>query len=105
MKTLSFAFAAALVLSAASPAFAQTPSQPHDTGSMAYPTPLPQGNVSTSTTAARHPTDTGSMNYPAPLPQGKVATTTTAARKPTDTGSMAYPAPNAAGMTSTTTVK
>lgn len=105
MKTVLIAVAATFALGAATPLFAQTPSQPRDTGSMAYPAPLPQGNVSSSSTASRKPTDTGSMNYPAPLPQGNVATTATTTRKPTDTGSMAYPAPATPGTTTTTTVK
>ncbi len=104
MKTVAYAFAAGLALAAAVPAFAQT-TPPRDTGSMAFPAPLPQGNVNTTTTTGpRSPTDTGSMAFPAPLPQGNLSTTTTTGpRSPTDTGSMAFPAPLPQGTVSTTT--
>jgi hypothetical protein len=106
MKTLAFAFAAILALGAAVPAVAQT-TPPKDTGSMAYPAPLPQGNVGTTTTGApRTPTDTGNSAYPAPLPQGNVITTTPpTSRTPTDTGNMAYPAPLPQGTIGTAPVK
>ncbi len=90
------AFAAALTLAATGGAMAQNSRAPTDTGNMAYPAPLPQGNLSTTTTtgASRAPTDTGNMAYPAPLPQGNLSTTTTGGpRRPTDTGNMAYPSP------------
>lgn len=51
-------------------------SGPRDVGSMAYPAPLAQGTVATTSTSGRTPSDTGSMAYPTPLPQGTVATTT-----------------------------
>ena len=105
MKTIAFAFATILALGAAVPAVAQT-TPPKDTGSMAYPAPLPQGNVGTTTTtgAPRAPTDTGSMAFPAP--QGGVSNSTTgAARTPTDTGNMAYPAPLPQGNIGTAPVK
>lgn len=93
MKTVPFSLAAALVMGLAAPAFAQT-TPPRDTGNMAYPAPLPQGNIGTTTTTPRAPTDTGNMAYPAPLPQGNVGTTaTTGPNRPTDTGSMGTPAP------------
>ena len=41
---------AALMLATTGGAMAQTQSPPRDTGSMAYPAPLPQGNVGSSTT-------------------------------------------------------
>lgn len=93
MKTVSLSLAAAMAVGLAAPAFAQT-TPPRDTGNMAYPAPLPQGNIGTTTTAPRGPTDTGNMAYPAPLPQGNVGTsTTTGPNRPTDTGSMGTPAP------------
>lgn len=59
-------------------ACAGNPNRPTDTGNMAYPTPVPQGNLGTSTTGRqRGPTDTGNMAYPAPLPQGNLGTTRT----------------------------
>jgi len=73
MKTYALALAI-LGLAAAVPAMAQTTQRP-DTGSMAYPTPLPQGNIGTTVVGPRA-ADTGSMAYPAPLPQGNVGTTT-----------------------------
>ena len=43
---------------------------------MAYPTPLPQGNIGTTRTQGpNRPTDTGNMAYPTPVPQGNVGTT------------------------------
>jgi hypothetical protein len=75
-----------------------------DTGSAAFPAPLPAGNVSTTTTTGpNRPTDVGNMAYPAPVAAGNVSTTaTTGPRKPTDTGNMAYPTPVPAGTVSTT---
>jgi len=101
MKVLALAFAA-VSLCAAAPALAQT-TQPRDTGSMAYPAPLPQGNIGTTVVGPQVP-DTGNMAYPAPLPQGNVPGNATAPRAP-DTGSMAYPAPVPQGNVGTTTVK
>ncbi len=94
MKTVLLTLAAALAIGAAAPAFAQT-TPPRDTGNMAYPAPLPQGNVGgTTTTTPRSPTDTGNMAFPAPLPQGNVSTTTTTGpNRPVDTGSARAPAP------------
>ncbi len=98
-----FALALAILgLAAATPAMAQTTQRP-DTGSMAYPTPLPQGNIGTTVVGPQAP-DTGNMAYPAPLPQGNVTGNTTAPRA-ADTGSMAYPAPLPQGNVGTTTVK
>ena len=107
MKTTAFAstlglgagLAALLAMSACAPV-----TQPRDTGNMAFPAPLPQGNVGPGlgTTAQRIP-DTGNMAYPAPLPQGNLSTTATGGpRRPTDTGNMAYPAPVPAGNIGTT---
>ena len=84
-----FAAAAVLTVSACAP-----PVGPRDTGNMAFPAPLPQGNIST-TAGVRSP-DTGNMAFPAPLPQGNIGTTM-GVRAP-DTGNMAYPAsPTAVG--------
>lgn len=47
-----------------------------DVGNMAYPDPLPQGNLDTVTLSGRQPRDTGNMAYPAPSPVGNIATTT-----------------------------
>ncbi len=100
MKTLALAFAALLATSAALPVAAQT-TPPRDTGNMAYPAPLPQGNVATTVAPASR--DTGNMAYPAPLPQGTVGTSAAPATR--DTGNMAYPAPAPQGTVGTTTVK
>ncbi len=65
---------------------------PTDTGNMAYPAPLPQGNFSTyTTTGPNRPTDTGNMSYPAPLPQGNsgAAATTGPDRRPGRDGNAA----------------
>ena len=107
MKSLAFAFAATLAFGAAVPAMAQT-TPPRDTGSAAYPAPLPQGNIGTTTTtnAPRTPTDTGNMAYPTPRATGTVGTTTTTGpRTPTDTGNMAYPAPLPQGTVGTAPAK
>jgi len=101
MKTYALALAI-LGLTAAVPATAQTTQRP-DTGSMAYPTPLPQGNIGTTVVGPQAP-DTGNMAYPAPLPQGNVTGNSTTPRA-ADTGSMAYPAPVPQGNVGTTTVK
>ena len=65
---------------------------PRDVGNMAYPTPLPQGTVATTSTFRRAGPDTGSMAYPDPLPQGAIGRTT-ARPQGFDTGNMAYPTP------------
>ena len=46
---------------------------PTDVGNMAFPAPVPQGNVATTTTTRQAP-DTGNMAYPAPQPQGNLST-------------------------------
>ncbi|MGI4940087.1 MAG: hypothetical protein ACRYHQ_05910 [Janthinobacterium lividum] len=105
MKVLVLSLALA-GLAGAAPALAQTtqrPAQAPDTGNMAYPTPVPQGNVGTSTVGRQVP-DTGSMAYPAPVPQGNIGTTVVGPRTP-DTGNMAYPAPVPQGNVGTTRVK
>ncbi len=104
MKT---AFAAATSLAAILALSACNAPSPRDTGNMAYPAPVPQGNLATSTgpQSQRRP-DTGSVTYPAPLPQGTVSTTTVGgSRTPTDTGNMAYPAPLPSGNVGTTTLR
>lgn len=80
-------------------------SSQRDVGNMAYPAPLPQGNLETTTITGRQPRDTGNMAYPEPLPQGNVATTVLSGRQPRDTGNMAYPAPSPVGNVATTTVR
>ncbi len=94
-------------LAVAAPGLAQTtprrPTQAPDTGNMAYPTPVPQGNVGT-TTVGRQAPDTGNMAYPTPVPQGNIGTTVVGPRTP-DTGNMAYPAPVPQGNVGTTRVK
>ncbi len=101
MKIFALALAV-LGLAVAAPAMAQTTQRP-DTGSMAYPAPLPQGNIGTTVVGPQAP-DTGNMAYPAPVPQGNVGSSVTGPRA-TDTGSMAYPAPLPQGNVGTTTVK
>jgi len=106
MKSTAFAsamsLAAILALSACN---APAPSTVRDTGNMAYPAPLPQGQVSNTNTLARRP-DVGSAAFPAPLPQGNVSNTTVGnPRRPTDTGNMAYPAPLPQGQIETTRVR
>ena len=106
MKTKALASAASLAALLGLAACNQpAPSTVRDTGNMAYPAPLPQGNVATTNTLQRTP-DTGSVAFPAPLPQGQVGTTRTGAnpRRPTDTGNMAYPAPLPQGQVGTTTL-
>ena len=103
MKTFALACTAALGLALAAPAFAQNTSRP-DTGNMAYPTPVPQGNIGTTTTGQGTP-DTGNMAYPTPVPQGNIGTTGITSQNRPDTGNMAYPAPMPQGNIGTTTVK
>ena len=106
MKVSALAYAAILGLAFAGTAMAQrTP--PSDTGSMAFPAPLPQGNVGTSTVPGvpGRRADTGSMAYPSPERQGSTTATPAKRRRaanPTDTGSMAYPAPLPQGNLGTT---
>ncbi len=103
MKVSALACAALLGLAVASPVMAQA-NRPTDTGNMAYPTPVPQGNL--STTRPGGAADTGSMGYPAPVPQGNIGTSATGGQRgPTDTGNMAYPAPVPQGNVGTTQVK
>ena len=59
MKTLATILSLALVLGTA--ACANNPNRPTDTGNMAFPAPVPQGNVGTARPATL---DTGSMNSP-----------------------------------------
>lgn len=103
MTTFSLASTVFLGLALATSAVAQTTQAP-DTGNMAYPTPVPQGNVGTTTTLQNRP-DTGNMAYPTPLPQGNIGTTNTAGPNRPDTGNMAYPTPAPQGNVGTTTVR
>ncbi len=63
---------------------------------MAYPQPLPQGDLSTTLVEGRRPRDTGNMAYPDPLPEGVVGRAA-ASLQAFDTGNMSYPAPLPAG--------
>jgi len=104
MRVSALACVAVLGLALASPAVAQR-NQPSDTGSMAYPTPVPQGNLGNTRTTRQAP-DTGSARYQTPQPQGNLGTTrTTGPRRPTDTGNMAYPDPVPQGNIGTTRVR
>ncbi len=95
MKSVSFAFAALLATAALVQGCGPTPSQPRDVGNMAFPAPLPQGNLSTTTPGATR--ETGSAAFPAPVSQGNVTTTT---GRPTtrDVGSAAVPTPATPGI-------
>ena len=67
--------AAILALAVAQPTAAQLAAPqargPKDTGNMAYPDPLPQGNFATVTPAVTgRPADTGNMAYPSPANPG-----------------------------------
>jgi hypothetical protein len=75
-----------------------------DTGNMAYPTPLPQGNLDTTRTGGIQTRDTGNMAYPTPLPQGNLDTTRVGGTT-RDTGNMAYPTPLPQGTISNTRVR
>ena len=77
---------------------------PVDVGNMAYPDPLPQGNISTTASLGRQPRDTGNMAYPEPVPQGVIGRSAGRARV-SDVGGMGYPVPLAAGNISTTAVR
>ena len=59
MKSLATILSLAAVLGTA--ACANNPNRPTDTGNMAFPAPVPQGNVGTARPATL---DTGSMNSP-----------------------------------------
>lgn len=83
MKIMAVApFCAAILgLALAQPVAAQVRTPP-DTGNMAYPDPLPQGNFATYTPAGpNRPTDTGNMAYPSPVNPG--ITTRVPAQVPT----------------------
>lgn len=77
---------------------------PVDVGNMAYPDPLPQGNVSTTASLGGQPRDTGNMAYPEPVPQGVVGRSAGRARV-SDLGGMGYPVPLPAGNISTTAIR
>lgn len=106
MKVSALACAAVMGLALTGAAMAQA-NKPSDTGSMAFPAPVPQGNLETTRTGpARGPTDTGNMAYPAPVPQGNVGTSSNGPQRgPTDTGSMAFPAPAPQGNVATRPAK
>lgn len=75
-----------------------------DVGSMAFPAPLPQGDIGTTTVVDRKPSDTGNMAYPDPVPQGVVGRAAVT-RQGFDTGSMAFPTPRPEGNVATTIVR
>ena len=102
MKILALSFAV-VGLAVAAPSFAQSSRAPTDTGNMAYPTPVPQGQIGRSVVGPQAP-DTGNMAYPTPVPQGNIGTTVVGPQSP-DTGNMAYPAPLPQGNARTTTGK
>jgi hypothetical protein len=104
MKVLALAYAAILSLAFAGTAMAQA-TRPQDTGNMAYPNPVPQGNLGKTITPRQAP-DTGSARYQTPTPQGNIGTTRTVGpNRPTDTGNMAYPTPVPQGNVGTTRAK
>lgn len=67
------ALSLALGISAAA-CTAERPAAPFDVGNMAYPEPLPQGEISARAVSGRT-FDTGNMAFPTPLPQGDIAVT------------------------------
>ncbi len=73
--------AVALVLGVAA---CQNPPPPvqQDTGNMAFPSPLPQGNISTTRTTGTGVPDTGNMAYPTPQAAGVLRTTPTTRTTP-----------------------
>ena len=83
MKSLTTALSLALALGVAACA-GNPPVAQQDTGNMAYPTPVRQGNIGTATPAL---SDTGSMNAPT-IRSGGVATNPSPGF---DTGNMALP--------------
>ena len=54
MKLSALACAAVFSLAIVSPVLAQTQRGPTDTGNMAYPAPVPQGNVGTTSTTGQN---------------------------------------------------
>ena len=75
MKSLVLAVLMAAISVAPVMAQPAQSAQPRDTGSMAYPAPLPQGNVSTTVVTGPTTPDTGSAAFPAPLTQGNTGNT------------------------------
>lgn len=99
------AMLAALGIAALAAACTTAPSdRPLDVGNMAYPQPLPEGNLNTTAVVGRLPRDTGNMAYPEPVPAGVIGRATVS-RQAFDTGSMAYPTPLPAGNGPTTQVR
>ena len=103
-RTLRAVLAAATVGGLAAACTTAPPGQPFDVGNMAYPAPLPQGNLDTVRVSGRLPVDTGSMAYPQPDPAGVVGRTAVT-RGGADTGNMAYPAPLPQGNGPTTRIR
>ncbi len=77
--------------------------RPVDVGNMAYPQPLPEGNLKTSTVDGSGPRDTGSMAYPDAAATSTFGRPSRSQRR-VDTGSMAYPDPQPNGSGRTTRV-
>ena len=61
MKSLATVLSLAVVLGTAACSPSTNPNRPTDTGNMAFPAPVPQGNLGTVRPATL---DTGSMNSP-----------------------------------------
>ena len=83
MKSIATILTLAAVLGTAACAPSTNPNRPTDTGNMAFPAPVPQGNIGTATPATL---DTGSMNTP--TVRGGVASP---GNYGNDTGNMALP--------------
>ena len=83
MKPLTTILSLAAVLAAAACAPSTNPNRPTDTGNMAYPAPLPQGNIGTARPSTL---DTGSVN--APTVSGGISQPAVGGN---DTGNMALP--------------
>ena len=83
MKSFATVLSLAVVLGTAACAPSTNPNRPTDTGNMAFPTPLPQGNIGTTRPATL---DTGSMAMP--TTSGGIAQPSVSGP---DTGNMALP--------------
>ena len=83
MKSLATILSLAVVLGTAACAPSTNPNRPTDTGNMAFPAPVQQGNIGTVRPATL---DTGSMN--APTVSGGIARPSVGGA---DTGNMALP--------------
>lgn len=84
MKSLATILSLGVVLGVAACAPSTNPNRPTDTGNMAFPSPVPQGNIGTARPATL---DTGSMNSPTIVNSGTLRPGYTG----NDTGNMALP--------------